>query len=296
MQRKCWSTERGAMNEITVKKRLTPGIHYFEVKNPDIAKRAKAGQFVIVRISEEGERIPLTIADFNRDKGLVTLVVMSVGKTTLQMETLNKGDRILDLVGPLGLPTHIEHYGKVACIGGGVGIAPIYPITRALKEAGNYVIGILGARTRELLIFEDRMKAICDELIITTDDGSYGRKGFVTDALKDYVDSYGKVDKVFAIGPVPMMKNVCKLTRECSISTIVSLNAIMVDGTGMCGSCRVTVGGKTKFSCVEGPDFDGHLVDFDELASRQCFYREEEIKSLNIYNEKIGGGCRCKDA
>jgi len=194
------------------------------------------------------------------------------------------------------LPTHIENYGKVACIGGGVGIAPIYPITRALKEAGNYVIGILGARTRELLIFEDRMRAICDELIITTDDGSYGRRGFVTDALRNYVDSCGMVEKVFAIGPVPMMKNVCKLTRECSISTIVSLNAIMVDGTGMCGSCRVTVGGKTKFSCVDGPDFDGLLVDFDELASRQCFYREEEIESLNIYNEKMGGECKCREA
>ena len=296
MQCKCYSTERGVMNEITEKIKLAPGIHYFEVNNPDIAKRAQAGQFVIVRISEEGERIPLTIADFDRDKGIITLVVMSVGKTTLQMETINKNDRILDLVGPLGLPTHIENFGKVACIGGGVGIAPIYPITKALREAGNYIIGILGARTKELLIFEDRMKAICDELIITTDDGSYGRKGFVTEALKDYVDACGKVDKAFAIGPVPMMKNVCKLTKECSISTIVSLNAIMVDGTGMCGSCRVTVDGKTKFSCVEGPDFDGHLVDFDELASRQCFYRDEEFEALNIYNKKIGGGCRCQNA
>ncbi len=274
------------MSEIISNVRLSAAVHQYVVRAPRIAQRRKAGQFVIVRIDEAGERIPLTIADADPDAGTITLVVQTVGKTTARMTALRPGDRLLDVVGPLGAPTHVQRYGTVAVVGGGIGIAPAHPIVQALRTAGNEVIAILGARSRDLLIMEEEMRRAADEVRICTDDGSYGRQGLVTDVLRDLIAERGGLGFVFAVGPVIMMKYVSLLTKPLGIPTMVSLNPIMVDGTGMCGGCRVTVGGKMRFACVEGPDFDGHAVDFDELMQRQAFYREQEREAYALYKQQ----------
>ena len=246
-----------------------------EIEAPLIAKKAKPGQFVILKANENGERIPLTMADSDPEKGTITVIYMVVGKSTALFKTLTVGDAYQDVIGPLGKPTHLQKVGKVVCVGGGTGIAVLHPITRGLKNIGNYVISIIGARSKDLLILENQMRAVSHELHPCTDDGSYGRHGFVTTVLKEILQKE-KIDLVVAIGPVPMMKFVSKMTREFNVPTIVSLNPIMVDGTGMCGGCRVTVGGKTQFACVDGPEFDGHRVDYDELMLRLQAYCEEE--------------------
>jgi NAD(P)H-flavin reductase len=271
------------VNKILENVLLTDNVNRYIVHAPKIAERRKAGQFVIVRIHEQGERIPLTIADADPEQGTITLVVQVVGKSTAQMAELRAGDWLLDVVGPLGAATPIERLGTVVVVGGGIGIAPAHPIAQAYRAAGNTVISILGARSKDLLIMEDEMRLASDEVVLCTDDGSCGREGLVTDALKDLIATHGKPDHVFAVGPVVMMKYVCLLTKELGIPTTVSLNPVMVDGTGMCGGCRVTVGGKTMFACVEGPDFDGHLVDFDELMKRQAFYKEQERLAYERY-------------
>jgi ferredoxin--NADP+ reductase len=255
---------------------LAPGIHLFRMEAPAVAKKAQAGQFVVVRIDERGERIPLTIADWDKDKGTVTIVFMEVGATTARLAQLKQGDAIADFVGPLGVPAEMGNFGTVLCVAGGVGTAVVAPIARALKNAGNRIISILGARSKELIFWEDVLKDISDQMIVTTDDGSYGRKGVVTEPLREILDSGEKIDRVVAIGPVVMMKFCSLTTAPFGVKTIVSLNPIMVDGTGMCGCCRVSVGGETKFACVDGPDFDGHKVDWDLLAARQRIYLEEE--------------------
>ena len=274
------------MHKILSNEVIGPNINRYRIQAPEIAKRRKPGQFVIIRICDEGERVPLTIADVDRKEGSITLIVQAVGKTTIQMREMKAGDTIPDIAGPLGEPTHIEKVGTVLCVGGGIGIAPLLPITRGMKEAGNRIISILGARTRDLLILESEMKQISDELIITTDDGSYGSKGLVTDAIKAVVDRGVNVDLIVAIGPPVMMKFVSILTKQLEIPTIVSLNPIMIDGTGMCGGCRVTVGGVTKFACVDGPEFDAHQVDFDELIRRLGAYRKHEKQALDFYEHK----------
>jgi len=255
---------------------LVPGIHLFKVAAPAVAQKARAGQFVVVRIDEKGERIPLTIADWDKNEGTVTIVFMEVGATTARLALLREGDAIADFVGPLGVPAEIENYGTVVCVAGGVGAAPVAPIARALKQAGNKVITILGARSKDLLFWEDVLTSTSDRMIVTTDDGSYGRKGVVTEPLKELLESGEKIDRVVAIGPVVMMKFCSLTTAPSGVRTVVSLNPIMVDGTGMCGCCRVSVGGETKFACVDGPDFDGHKVDWDLLAARQRIYIGEE--------------------
>lgn len=271
------------MFEIVRREELAEGsIILNEISAPKIAQKARPGQFVILKANETGERIPLTMADTDPEKGTITIIYQVVGKSTALFKTLQVGDRYQDVIGPLGRPTHLEKVGKVACVGGGTGIAVLHPITRALKQMGNYVIGIIGARTKELLILEDKMKAASDELHICTDDGSYGRKGFVTDLLKEFLEK-DEIKLVVGIGPVPMMKFLCELTKQYGVKTIVSLNPIMVDGTGMCGCCRVTVGGKTMFACVDGPEFDGHLVDFDELSKRLEAYKEEEKRAYEKF-------------
>ena len=272
------------MPTIIQKRMLSPNVGWLEVEAPQIAKKRKAGQFIILRIDEQGERIPLTIADSNPEKGTITLICQSIGKTSTQLNSLQAGDTIRDIAGPLGQPSHLENFGTAVCVGGGVGIAVTYPIAKALKELGNTVISILGARTKDLLILEDEMRSASDEVRIATDDGSYGVKGFVTDQLKALIQER-KVDFVLAIGPTIMMKAVSNVTREFGIKTMVSLNSIMIDGTGMCGGCRVTVGGRAKFVCVDGPEFDGHQVDFDELMLRQRMYLTEERQSLDQFHE-----------
>jgi ferredoxin--NADP+ reductase len=264
------------MFQIIDKKVLAPTITRFEIKAPFIARKRKAGNFVMVRVEEGGERIPLTIADGNPALGTITLIVQAIGGTTKLLCSKNAGDTLLDVVGPLGNPTPIEDHGVVACVGGGVGTAELYPIAKALKEAGNRVLTIIGARSKELVILEKEMNACSDETFVTTDDGTYARKGFVTDQLKDLLDAPGGVNAVYAIGPLPMMKAVANLTRSYQVETLVSLNTIMVDGTGMCGGCRVTVAGEMKFACVDGPEFDGHKVDFDELMMRNRTYVDLE--------------------
>ncbi len=276
------------VNQIIRKEELAPNIKLFEIDQPLIARKVQPGQFVVIRHNEKGERIPLTVADYDRDRGTITIIFQEVGKSTYEMGELNVGDTLLDVVGPLGQPSEIANYGTVVCIGGGVGIAPVYPITRALKAAGNHTIAIIGARTKELLFWEERFREISHELYITTDDGSYGRKGFVSDELQRLIDDGYKIDRVWAIGPAIMMKVVCDVTRPHQIKTIVSLNPIMVDGTGMCGACRVEVGGETKFTCVDGPEFDGHLVDFDLLMKRQSIYKEQEKLALDLYLKHKG--------
>jgi len=262
--------------KILVREDLVPGIHLFKMAAPAVAQKAQAGQFVVVRIDERGERIPLTIADWDKDEGTVTIVFMEVGATTARLALLKEGDAIADFVGPLGVPAEIENYGTVVCVAGGVGTAVVAPIARALKNAGNRIFTILGTRSKDLLFWEDVLKSVSDRLIVTTDDGSYGHKGVVTEPLKEILESGEKIDRVIAIGPVVMMKFCSLTTAPSGVRTIVSLNPIMVDGTGMCGCCRVSVGGETKFACVDGPDFDGHKVDWDLLAARQRIYIEEE--------------------
>ncbi len=276
------------MARILKKKILAPGIKEFIVHSSLIAQKALPGQFVVLRISEEGERIPLTIAEASPEDGAVRIIFQEVGKSTKQLALLEEGDEILDFVGPLGKPSEIEFFGNVVGIGGGVGSAVIYPVLKALKKKGNYLIGIIGARTHKLLIMEDEIKPLCDEFYATTDDGSYGRKGFVSDALFDLLKEGKKIERVIAIGPVPMMRAVANLTKSYNIPTIVSLNPIMLDATGMCGVCRVEVGGETKFACVDGPEFDGHKVNFDLLASRLATYQVEERISLERFEKGRG--------
>jgi len=277
------------MYRIRSKKVLGPELKLMVVEAPEIAAKAQPGQFIILRENEYGERIPLTIADFDRQEGTITIIFQEVGRSTRDLGLLEAGDSILDFVGPLGKKSEIEDFGKVVCVGGGVGVAPVYPITRALYEAGNHVISIIGARNRELLILEEEMRKVSHQLVVMTDDGSYGEKGFVTDALRRILsqDNYARV---IAIGPLVMMKAVSEVTKEFGVKTIVSLNPIMVDGTGMCGACRVEVGGETRFACVDGPEFDGHQVDWNLAQQRaQMFLAQEKIA-----DEAHGGGCRCQ--
>ena len=279
------------MYEILAKEVLAPVTKLFEVRAPAVAHKALAGQFVIVRIHDEGERIPLTIADFDRERGTITLVFQEVGKSTMEMGTMEVGDQMASFTGPLGVPSEIDDYGTVLCVGGGVGIAPIYPIARALKEAGNTVLSIIGARNKDLLFWEEKMRATSDELIVCTDDGSYGRKALVTIPMKELLESDRPVDRIWAIGPAIMMK-FCALTGQpFGVPMEVSLNSIMVDGTGMCGACRVEVGGQTRFVCVDGPEFDGYQVDWDQLLARQRIYLEQEKQAL----EKWKHECQCED-
>jgi len=277
--------------EIVEKKQLSHTVAQFKIKAPMIAKKRKAGQFIIIRLNEHGERVPLTIMDSDSAEGTISIISQEVGKTTSMLGDLEKGDSIMDVVGPLGTPTHIENFGTAVCVGGGIGTAPVYPIAKALKAAGNKVISIIGARTKELLILEDEMKKTSDEIYVTTDDGSYGHHGFVTQILQKLIDEQRKIGIVVGIGPVPMMRAVCNTTRPYKIHTMVSLNPIMVDGTGMCGACRVTIGGKNKFVCVDGPEFDGHEVDFEELIRRNRSYLKEEKMAMEeaTYHE----GARC---
>jgi glutamate synthase (NADPH/NADH) small chain len=268
------------LNEIVEKRDLAPSLTLFKLYVPDIAKKVKAGQFVVLRADDYAERIPLTVAEYDRKAGLITVIFQAVGSSTQKMAKYEKGQTLLDVVGPLGKPSHIENYGTVVCVGGGVGVAPVLPIAKALFEAGNKVISIIGARTKEMLILEGEMKAVSTELYVTTDDGSYGHHGFVTDILKQLIEKGEKIAEVVGIGPVVMMKAVSDVTRPHNIRTIVSLNTIMVDGTGMCGCCRATIGGETKFVCVDGPEFDGHQVDFKELVARQKMYNREERRAM----------------
>jgi ferredoxin/flavodoxin---NADP+ reductase len=264
---------------------LAPDIKRFRILAPRIAAKKQAGQFVMVRVHPKGERIPLTISAADCSEGTITVIVQGVGKTTRLMNLLETDDHVLDLVGPLGKPSEIRFYGKVVVIGGGVGTAIAYPNAAAMKEAGNRVLSIIGARSRELVILEEEVRAISDEIVITTDDGSYGRKGLVVDPLREML-RHSQIDLVLAIGPVPMMKAVAEATRPQAIPTIVSLNSIMVDGTGMCGGCRVWLGGEARFTCVDGPEFDGHLVDFQILQQRNVAYRCSEQRALQLFQEQ----------
>ncbi len=264
---------------------LGPDVKKFRIKAPRIAKKQRAGQFVIVRVHEKGERIPLTIAGSDVNEGTITLIVQGVGKTTKLMNMLEAGDAIADVVGPLGKPSEVKLYGTVVVVGGGVGTAIAYPTARAMKEAGNKVISIIGARTKELVILEKEVKEVSDELIITTDDGSYGRKGLVIEPLREKLEAGEKIDFVLAIGPIPMMAAVAETTRPFGVKTVVSLNSIMVDGTGMCGGCRVLVGGEARFACVDGPEFDAHQVDFQILGKRNALYRQQEQEALRRFQE-----------
>ncbi len=278
------------MFEILKRREMADGtVVLNEINAPLIAKKAKPGQFVIIKANETGERVPLTMADTDTKKGTITIIYQVVGKSTTLFKSLQVGDHFQDIIGPLGKPTHLEKLGTVVCVGGGTGVAVMHPITRALKEIGNRVIAIIGARNKDLLILEDEMRAASNELHVCTDDGSYGHHGFVTDVLKQTLEKED-VKLVVGIGPVPMMKFVTKVTEEYKVKTIVSLNTIMVDGTGMCGCCRVSIGGETKFACVDGPEFDGSKVDFDELMQRLQAYKEEECQSTDKY------ACECKAA
>ena len=278
------------MFTIQKKECLSSGIYRYEIEAPRLARKTQPGQFVILRTDERGERIPLTVADFDQDKGSITLIFQVVGASTELLARMEEGDALLDLVGPLGQPSHIAAgIGTVVCVGGGIGIAPVYPIARGMKEAGNRIISILGAKSRDLLIMEEEMRAVSDEVLVTTNDGSYEIEGFVTTALKELFERGEKIDLIYAIGPVVMMKNMVETARPWGVKTIVSLNPVMVDGTGMCGGCRVEVGGKTKFACVDGPEFDGAGVDFAQLSARQGMYREMEA-AARAHVRRIGLG------
>jgi len=272
------------MFTIVEKRRLNDSMTLMAVEAPFIAKKAKAGQFIILRVNEFGERIPLTVADYDREKGTITIIYQKVGKTTLLLDQLNVGDAILDFIGPLGQATELDNYKKVAVIGGGAGCAIAYPQAKALHNMGAKVDMIAGFRNKDIIILEDEMKAVSDHLILTTDDGSNGNKGFVTDALRQNIENGAGYDLVIAIGPLVMMRAVCNLTKEYNIKTLISMNPIMIDGTGMCGGCRLTVGGKTKFACVDGPDFDGHEVDFDEAIQRSRTYSDMEKEATREFN------------
>mgnify|MGYP001319050191 FL=1 len=273
------------MYEVVKAEKLTPDVTRLELKAPHIAKKAKAGQFVMLTVDEHGERIPLTMADFSAEKGTVTIAALEIGKTTKKLGTLKTGDKLFSLVGPLGLPTELHKVGTVCCIGGGIGLALMYPVVRALREAGNKTISIIGAKNEKLLIYEEEIKAVSDEFYVCTDDGSKGHHGFVSDILKKLIADKRDVKMVYAVGPIIMMKVISNITKPHGIFTVVSLNPIMVDGTGMCGSCRVIVDGKTKFGCVDGPEFDGHKVDFDNLIARNRRYMAEEQVSLKLFQE-----------
>jgi ferredoxin--NADP+ reductase len=268
---------------ILKKEALGPEVVLFEIAAPRVSRRRKAGQFVILRLTPTGERFPLTIADADPAAGTITIVVQAVGKSTMQLARLGPGDEILDLAGPLGNPTHVERFGHVVGVGGGVGTAVLYPIVKAMKAAGNRLTVVLGARTKDLLILVDRMRAVADDVLLATDDGSAGAHGFVTDVLGRLIERDEGIDMVAAVGPVVMMRAVCRLTEGPKIPTVVSLNPIMLDGTGMCGGCRVTVGGERRFACVDGPEFDGHIVDFDELMVRQSAYVDDERSSRDAF-------------
>lgn len=285
------------MYKILKKEVLSDVTKLMDIEAPHVARKARAGQFIIVRIDEQGERIPLTIADYNRDAGLITIIFQEVGKSTMQLGKLEPGDTVASFAGPLGHPTEIENYGTVVCVGGGVGVAPIYPIAKALHEAGNSVISIIGARNKSLLFWEEKMRAVSSELIVCTDDGSHGRKSLVTEPLTEILKDPGrKVAHVWAIGPAIMMKFVAAATKPFAVPTTVSLNTIMIDGTGMCGGCRVLLEDGARFVCVDGPEFNGHKVDWDNLLSRLQFYREEERAAVERYDHKCklegaaGGG------
>ena len=275
------------MNKIILKKQFSEKVFLFEIEAPLIAKSRKAGNFVIVRVGEGGERMPLTIADASIERGTITIVVQKVGLSSTKLCDLNEGDYITDVVGPLGNPTHIENYGTVICAGGGVGAAPMLPIIRALKAAGNRILSVIAARSRDLIILEDEIRESSDEVIIMTDDGSYGDKGVVTAGIERFITQEGHVDKVFAIGPPIMMKFSCLMAQKYNIPVEVSLNTIMVDGTGMCGACRLSIGGKTKFVCIDGPEFDGALVDWDEMFKRMGTFRDEERKEMEHFEEHM---------
>jgi ferredoxin/flavodoxin---NADP+ reductase len=276
---------------------LAPTITKFVIEAPYIARKRKAGNFVIVRVEETGERIPLTIVEGNPSDGTITLIVQAVGKTTKLLCSKNAGDHLVDVVGPLGNPTPIEDHGAVACVGGGVGTAELYPIAKALRAEGNLVYSVIGARSKDLIILENEMIEVSNAITVTTDDGSYGKKGFVTDALKEYLGQKLGINAVYAIGPLPMMKAVAQLTKKHDVHTLVSLNTIMVDGTGMCGGCRVTIGGEMKFACVDGPEFDAHKVDFDELMMRNRSYVElEKISDGRLAHTLGGPGCKLAPA
>ena len=278
------------MFKILKKEELSPNVFSMDIDAPRVAKKAQAGQFIVLRVDEKGERIPLTIANFNRETGVVNIVFQVIGASTMALAAVEEGESIVDFVGPLGQPSEIEKFdGTVVVVGGGIGVAPTFPIARAMKEAGNKVIAIMGAKTKDILIMDDEMKEVTDEILITTDDGSRGIKGFVTYAVQELVERGEKIAQITAIGPVIMMKSVADCTRELGIHTVVSLNPIMVDGTGMCGGCRVQVGDETKFACVDGPEFDGHLVDFKALMSRQRMYRDLEAEEKeHICNIGLG--------
>jgi len=266
---------------------LAPGIKRFVIEAPRIARKQKPGQFVILRIYEEGERIPVTIENSNPERGTISIVVQSAGKTTQLLNSLKTGDEILDVVGPLGKPSEIANYGTVVVVGGGVGTAMAYPTAAALKRAGNRVISIVGARSKELVILEQEMRTVSDALMITTDDGSYADKGFVTDKLRQLIENGTRIDMVVAVGPIVMMRAVAEMTRKENIHTVVSLNPIMIDGTGMCGGCRVLIDGKSEFACVDGPEFDAHRVDFAVLVQRNSMYRDAEQRSLAEFRRAI---------
>jgi len=275
------------MFKILKKQELAPKIKLMDVSAPEIARKAKPGQFVVLRVDDKGERFPLTLVDWNCEEGWIRLIFQEVGVSTIKLGSLSVGDSILDVVGPLGTPSEIMNYGLVAVVGGGVGTAPAYPIAKALKKSGNRIVSIIGARSAELLILEDEMREVSDELYISTDDGSKGHKGFVSDVLKMLIEKNYPFNLVYAVGPAIMMKVVASVTKPYGIKTVVSLNPIMVDATGMCGACRVTVGGKTKFVCVDGPEFDAHEVDFDELMKRQRMYLDEERRALEKFDKHI---------
>ena len=277
------------MYKILLRQDLVPNTHLFKIEAPEVARKARPGQFIVIRIDEKGERIPLTVAGWDAEEGSVTVVCQEVGTTTRRLAEMGTGDSIVDFVGPLGIPTHIDKVGTVVCVAGGFAVAVVTPIARALKEAGNRVISILGARNRELIFWEEELRSASDELIVTTDDGSYGRKALVTEPLKELLEGDEDVKRVIAIGPSIMMKFCTKTTEPFGVNTVVSLNPIMVDGTGMCGCCRVSVGGLTKFVCVDGPDFDGHQVDWDLLFARQKTYLDEEKESLEKWQ------CQCQE-
>lgn len=274
------------MNKIVEARFLGPDVKLFRITAPKIAEKRKAGQFIILRVHKNGERIPLTVADSNVEDGTITIIVQGIGKTTQHLNTLEAGDEILDLVGPLGKASHIENFGTAVSIGGGVGAAIAFPTAKALKEAGNHVISIIGGRSKEYVILEDEMKAVADEVYPCTDDGSYGFHGFVTQKLQEIIDSGTKLDFVLAIGPIPMMKAVADVTRPYGIQTVVSLNPIMVDGTGMCGGCRAMVDDKVVFVCVDGPEFDAHKVDFSTLTKRNKMYLSQERQSVDEFKHK----------
>ena len=277
-------------NEIVVKKVLTPEISLISVYAPLIAKKAKAGQFIILRVDANGERVPLTISSADPEQGLVTVVFQKIGGTTLALDLLNQGDCLHDFVGPLGVATEVENLGRVAVLGGGLGCAIALPVAKALTEAGNQVDLIGGFKTRDIVILEEEMSKACTDLHICTDDGSYGYAGFVTGKLEELINGGAKYDHVFAIGPLMMMKFACLMTKKYDIPTTVSMNPVMIDGTGMCGGCRITVDGEIKFACVDGPDFDGHKVDFDEVIARNATYKEFEAKQKEKHICRLGGG------